>query len=30
MREENIDNFVVYDDARISWSRDLKAKLKRG
>ena len=26
----NIDNFVVYDDTKISWSRDLKAKLKRG
>ena len=26
----NIDNFVVYDDEKISWSRDLKAKLKRG
>ena len=26
----NVDNFVAYDDAQISWSRDLKAKLKRG
>ena len=26
----NIDNFVAYDDTKISWSRDLKAKLKRG
>ena len=26
----NVDEFVVYDDERISWSRDLKAKLKRG
>ena len=26
----NIDNFVAYDDSIISWSRDLKAKLKRG
>ena len=26
----NVDNFVTYDDAQISWSRDLKAKLKRG
>ena len=26
----NIDNFVAYDDTEISWSRDLKAKLKRG
>ena len=25
----NIDDFVVYDDAKISWSRDLKLKLKR-
>ena len=32
-REEqgaNVDEFVVYDDEKISWSRDLKAKLKRG
>ncbi len=26
----NVDEFVVYDDEKISWSRDLKAKLKRG
>ena len=26
----SIDNFVEYDDTKISWSRDLKAKLKRG
>ena len=26
----NVDEFVVYDDKGISWSRDLKAKLKRG
>ena len=26
----NIDDFVTYDNARISWSRDLKVKLKRG
>lgn len=26
----NIDNFVSYNDEKISWSRDLKAKLKRG
>ena len=26
----NVDDFVVYDDEKISWSRDLKAKLKRG
>ena len=25
----NVDDFVVYDDAKISWSRDLKLKLKR-
>ena len=32
-REEqgaHVDEFVVYDDEKISWSRDLKAKLKRG
>ena len=32
-RRENqgadVDNFVVYDDEEISWSRDLKAKLRR-
>ena len=26
----NVDDFVVYDDQKISWSRDLKAKVKRG
>ena len=26
----NIDDFVIYDDTKISWSRDLKVKLKRG
>ncbi len=26
----NIDNFVVYDDTRIKWSRDLKLDLQRG
>ncbi len=26
----NVDEFVPYDDKGISWSRDLKAKLKRG
>ncbi len=26
----NIDDFVVYDDTKIAWSRDLKVKLKRG
>ena len=26
----NVDDFVDYDDEKISWSRDLKAKLKRG
>ena len=29
-RNADIDNFVVYDDKEVSWSRDLKAKLKRG
>ncbi len=29
-REANVDDFVKYDDEKISWSRDLKAKLKRG
>ena len=29
-KEKNVDNFVVYDDTEISWSRDLKVKLKRG
>ena len=29
-REINIDDFVVYNDTKISWSRDLKVKLKRG
>ena len=26
----NVDDFVSYNDKEISWSRDLKAKLKRG
>ena len=26
----DIDDFVEYDDAKISWSRDLKAKLRGG
>ncbi len=26
----NVDDFVQYDDTRVSWSRDLKADLKRG
>ena len=26
----NVDEFVVYDDKKIKWSRDLKVKLKRG
>ena len=26
----DVDDFVFYDDQKISWSRDLKAKLKRG
>lgn len=29
-RKINVDDFVVYDDTKISWSRDLKVKLKRG
>ena len=29
-KETNIDAFVVYDDTKISWSRNLKAKLKQG
>ena len=29
-REANVDDFVIYDDVRISWSRDLKSKLKQG
>ena len=28
-RDANVDDFVVYDNTRISWSRDLKVKLKR-
>ena len=28
-RDANVDNFVNYDDTKIKWSRDLKAKLKR-
>ena len=26
----NLDDFVLSDDTKIKWSRDLKAKLKRG
>ncbi len=29
-RDAEVDDFVEYDDKRISWSRDLKLKLKRG
>ena len=29
-RDANVDDFVVYDDVKISWSRDLKLDLKRG
>ena len=29
-RSANVDNFVAYDDTKISWSRDLKLDLKRG
>ena len=28
--DTNVDDFVVYDSAKISWSRDLKAKLRSG
>ena len=28
--ETNVDAFVLYDDTKISWSRDLKVKLNRG
>ena len=29
-RDIGVDDFVGYDDKNISWSRDLKVKLKRG
>ena len=29
-KDANVDEFVGYDDTKIKWSRDLKAKLKRG
>ena len=29
-RSARLDNFVVSDNTKIKWSRDLKAKLKRG
>ena len=29
-RNANVDDFVVYDDGQISWSRDLKLDLRRG
>ena len=29
-READVDDFVLLDDEKIGWSRDLKAKLKRG
>ena len=29
-REANVDDFVIYDGKKISWSRDLKSKLKQG
>ncbi len=29
-RNANLDDFVVSDDTKVKWSRDLKAKLKRG
>ena len=28
-QSKNVDDFVVYDEKKISWSRDLKARLKR-
>ena len=28
-RDASVDDFVVYDNTKISWSRDLKVKLKR-
>ena len=28
--KSDVDDFVEYDDAKISWSRDLKAKLRTG
>ena len=30
MKGASVDDFVVYDDKEISWSRDLKFKLKQG
>ncbi len=29
-RGANLDDFVLYDDHRIKWSRDLKLDLQRG
>ena len=29
-RHTNVDDFVVYDDTKNEWSRDLKLRLKRG
>ena len=29
-RDASVDDFVVSDDAKIKWSRDLKLDLKRG
>ena len=29
-RDANVDDFVIYDDAKIKWSSGLKQKLKRG
>ena len=29
-RDKKVDDFVIYDDERVSWSRDLKLKLQRG
>ena len=30
LKGTSVDDFVVYDDKEISWSRDLKSKLKQG
>ena len=29
-READVDDFVIYDDEKIKWSRNLKRELKRG
>ena len=30
IRDANVDDFVIYDEAKIKWSGDLKLKLKSG